>query len=105
MNINGGNTTKKAKRANIRPLSSENQPRKRAVLPHKIIAKNGIVMDRTSSIACQIHKYHSGYIEGNAENIDVFVAWLIVQKGGLLRTIARDPTKNLCQSPRWWAAA
>ena len=42
MNIKGGKTTKKAKRANVWPLSSENQPRKRAKLPHKMIAKKGV---------------------------------------------------------------
>ena len=46
------NTTNKAKRDNVRPLSSLNLPLKRARLPHKIMAKNGIVMDKTSSIAC-----------------------------------------------------
>ena len=74
-NMNGGKTTKKANLANARPLSSENQPRRRARLPQKIIAKNGMVIDRMSSIRVEPSEKLSHLYTG--KTTDLIVSFLL----------------------------
>jgi hypothetical protein len=90
INIKGGNTTKKANRANIWPLSSENQPRSRARLPHRMMAKNGMVIERTSSITNQLWQNCVFYIEAGPKNI-VEIMWIFSGRRALYGAADSSP--------------